>query len=48
MKLFPIEKKSQKIYETISLFESTTPLIYLEDVNYTNINVSEQKNYLVL
>ena len=28
MKLFPMAKKAQNIYESISLFESMTPLIY--------------------
>ena len=31
MKLFPISKKAQKIYASISLFESMTPMIYNED-----------------
>ena len=48
MKLFPIAKKSQKIYETISLFESMTPIKYLEDENYNykfDFQVDPNNNY---
>ena len=48
MKLFPIEKKSQKIYQTISLFESMTPIKYLEVENYNykfDFHVDPNNNY---
>ena len=50
MKLFPITKKSQKIYESISLFESMTPLLYKEDIEYDgkfDFQTDPESNYFL-
>ena len=49
MKLFPISKKAQKLYETISLFESMIPLSYIEEYNTNQFNfqVDPSINYFM-
>ena len=49
MKLFPISKKAQKLYETISLFESMLPLSYVEEYNTNQFNfqVDPSINYFM-
>ena len=50
MKLFPIEKKSQKIYESISLFESPAPKMYNEDIDNEakfNFTIDPESNYFL-
>lgn len=49
MKLFPISKKAQKLYETISLFESMLPLSYIEEYNTNQFNfqVDPSINYFM-
>ena len=49
MKLFPIVKKSQKIYESISLFESMTPLIYqeIDKAGHFNFSIDPESNYFL-
>ena len=54
LKVFPIIKQRQKLYETISLFENSLPeLFYEKDVFYTEMNglfqfqVDINKNYFI-
>lgn len=49
MKLFPISKKAQKLYETISLFETMIPLSYIEEYNTNQFNfqVDPSINYFM-
>ena len=50
MKLFPITKKAQKIYESISLFELMNPILYKEDELFTNkfdFQVDPKLNYFL-
>ena len=50
IKLFPITKRAQKIYESISLFEFMTPTLFIENENYDNqidFQVDPEKNYFL-
>ena len=50
IKLFPITKKAQKIYESISLFEYMTPNLFIENENYDNqidFQVDPESNYFL-
>ena len=50
MWLFPLNKRSDKIYETISLFETKNPVLFLENEKYDNhfnFQVDPEKNYFL-
>ena len=50
MWLFPLNKRADKIYETISLFETKNPLLFLENEKYDNhfdFQIDPNKNYFL-